>query len=118
MNPRLRRNGDLLTREEGDRVLRGITSEDCHLLGRVQPEEVEDRCLRDKSLLTRRHIGPNYGQHMGHGSCLYLKFIKKQMPCAGCAARTITEQLNWLFANRRRFEGLTAEWPQKKRKVA
>lgn len=113
MNPILFRNGNRLSRKESDRILKTISKSDCHLLGRKQPEGVEDRCLREVPRF-RKSRGPNPGMYMGHGSCLCLKFIQRKSPCANCRARTIIEQLNWLFQNRARFEGLSAEWPKRR----
>jgi len=105
----------LLSRKESDELLNQIRAEDCHVLGRAQPEDLDDRCRRAVLKHVMRRTGPVPGQFMGHGTCLYLKFISRKSPCAGCVAPPIIEQLNWLFEHSEKFKGMAAEWPKKRK---
>lgn len=108
MNPIIFRGKEKLNREDSDALIKSIPDRDYHFIGKWQPEETSWRCDNPKCA---------YHQNwMGHGICIHNKYIRKVSPCTSCHSAIIVIELNWLFENKRKYEGLCAVWPAKRQK--
>ena len=115
MNPIVFRGDEKLTRAESDAIIARVTEQDCRDMGVLQPE-VEERCLRPGGKDRQHPYAPPYGAYLGQGVCL-LYFLHQRRPgCTTCRGPSIISQLNWIFKNYPRFEGLRAEWPTPRKK--
>ena len=71
-------------------------------LSRSFPDEISGHCKKKK-------------YYIGHGVCLYYKFLKKEAMCARCDSDEILNQLNYIL-KRETSGSYRAIWKTKKRK--
>lgn len=85
--------GKRLLKEKALLVLKRLTLDHAHWLGKAQPQGITGKCPY------------KHGYHYGAGVCLVRRFIDRESKCRNCLSQEPIRQLNEVFMYCKPFAG-------------